>query len=124
MNSRGSRPVGWCARRESNPHIFRYWNLNPARLPVPPRARLKKAPPIARMAVRATRRTGVRSFKRENRMQQHPPETPPRTPAQPSQPGQPVEPPPETPPQGPDVDVPTPPSPGTDPSPGPISPVG
>src|SRR6185369_1693016 len=31
----------WCARRESNPHIFRYWNLNPARLPVPPRARPK-----------------------------------------------------------------------------------
>src|SRR5881275_1100571 len=30
---------GWCARRESNPHILRYWNLNPARLPIPPRAR-------------------------------------------------------------------------------------
>jgi hypothetical protein len=30
---------GWCARRESNPHVFRHWNLNPARLPVPPRAR-------------------------------------------------------------------------------------
>jgi hypothetical protein len=25
-----------CVRRESNPHTFRYWNLNPARLPVPP----------------------------------------------------------------------------------------
>src|SRR5690606_25974313 len=29
----------WCGRRDSNPHILRYWNLNPARLPVPPRPR-------------------------------------------------------------------------------------
>ena len=57
-------------------------------------------------------------------MQQHPPETPPQRPAQPSQPGKPIEPPPETPPQRPDIDVPAPPSPGTDPTPGPISPVG
>ena len=27
----------WCGRRDSNPHIFRYRDLNPARLPVPPR---------------------------------------------------------------------------------------
>src|SRR6266481_2886907 len=27
----------WCGRRDSNPHNFRHWNLNPARLPVPPR---------------------------------------------------------------------------------------
>src|SRR5581483_4604754 len=27
----------WCGRRDSNPHDFRHWNLNPARLPVPPR---------------------------------------------------------------------------------------
>jgi hypothetical protein len=33
----------WCARRDLNPHIFRYWNLNPARLPVPPRARGPRA---------------------------------------------------------------------------------
>ena len=25
-----------CERRESNPHAFRHWNLNPARLPIPP----------------------------------------------------------------------------------------
>ena len=47
------------------------------------------------------------------------PETP-----QPSQPGQPTEAPVETPPQRPDVDVPSPSTPGTDPSPTPISPVG
>ena len=29
----------WCGRRGSNPHDFRHWNLNPARLPVPPRPR-------------------------------------------------------------------------------------
>src|SRR5687767_10224248 len=27
----------WCGRRDSNPHIFRYQDLNLARLPVPPR---------------------------------------------------------------------------------------
>ncbi len=26
----------WCGWRESNPHAFRRWNLNPVRLPVPP----------------------------------------------------------------------------------------
>ena len=26
----------WCERRDSNPHARRHWNLNPARLPVPP----------------------------------------------------------------------------------------
>ncbi len=31
----------WCGRRDSNPHNFRHWNLNPARLPVPPRPREK-----------------------------------------------------------------------------------
>ena len=36
------RPCGaggrsWCGRRDSNPHIFRYQDLNLARLPVPPR---------------------------------------------------------------------------------------
>ena len=27
----------WCGRRDSNPHDFRHGNLNPARLPIPPR---------------------------------------------------------------------------------------
>jgi hypothetical protein len=27
----------WCGRRDSNPHDFHHRNLNPARLPVPPR---------------------------------------------------------------------------------------
>jgi hypothetical protein len=29
--------LAWCGRRDSNPHDFRHGNLNPARLPVPPR---------------------------------------------------------------------------------------
>lgn len=28
----------WCARRDLNPHVLGHWNLNPARLPIPPRA--------------------------------------------------------------------------------------
>jgi hypothetical protein len=28
----------WCAGGDSNPHVFRHWNLNPARLPIPPPA--------------------------------------------------------------------------------------
>ncbi len=31
------QPLCWCGRRDSNPHDFRHWNLNPARLPIPPR---------------------------------------------------------------------------------------
>lgn len=31
----------WCARQESNLHSSRNWNLNPTRLPVPPRAHIK-----------------------------------------------------------------------------------
>ena len=27
----------WCERRDSNPHAFRRRNLNPVRLPIPPR---------------------------------------------------------------------------------------
>ena len=30
-------PSAWCGRRDSNPHDFRHGNLNPARLPIPPR---------------------------------------------------------------------------------------
>jgi hypothetical protein len=29
--------VYWCGRRDLNPHDLRHWNLNPARLPIPPR---------------------------------------------------------------------------------------
>src|SRR5512134_2499119 len=29
----------WCERRDSNSHGFPHWNLNPARLPVPPLSR-------------------------------------------------------------------------------------
>src|SRR5712671_3789514 len=34
---RANAVSAWCGRRDSNPHNFRHWNLNPARLPVPPR---------------------------------------------------------------------------------------
>ena len=37
VKSPGQAAAGWCGRRDSNPHVFRHWNLNPARLPVPPR---------------------------------------------------------------------------------------
>ena len=38
IGARGFTPRRhWCGRRDSNPHIFRYWYLKPARLPVPPR---------------------------------------------------------------------------------------
>ncbi len=43
---------------------------------------------------------------------------------EPTSPGQPSEAPTESPPSTPDIDVPTPSSPATDPSPTPISPVG
>ena len=56
------------------------------------------------------------------------PDEPPTTPVpatpEPSQPGKPIEPPPGIPAHEPDIDVPSPPVPGTNPSPGPISPVG
>ena len=31
------QPQFWCGRRDLNPHDLRHWNLNPARLPIPPR---------------------------------------------------------------------------------------
>ena len=31
--------LGWCGRRDLNPHDLRRWNLNPVRLPIPPRPR-------------------------------------------------------------------------------------
>src|SRR5437879_1209111 len=36
---RANAESAWCGRRDSSPHNFRHWNLNPARLPVPPRPR-------------------------------------------------------------------------------------
>jgi hypothetical protein len=36
----------WCGRRDLNPHDFHRWNLNPVRLPIPPR------PPLAPRAGR------------------------------------------------------------------------
>ena len=41
----------WCARRDSNPHVFRQQDLNLPRLPIPPRARghPESARPIARI---------------------------------------------------------------------------
>src|SRR4029077_9419383 len=37
-------PPCWCGRRGSNPHDFRHGNLNPARLPIPPRPRQEGGP--------------------------------------------------------------------------------
>src|SRR5690606_37964022 len=34
----GRLPMVWCERRDSNSHRLPYWNLNPARLPIPPRS--------------------------------------------------------------------------------------
>ena len=49
----------WCERRDSNPHAFRRWNLNPVRLPIPPLSRSlnynrKEHLPSARAALRST----------------------------------------------------------------------
>src|SRR5690606_22773718 len=33
------RKSHWCGWRDSNSHTSRYWNLNPARLPIPPHPR-------------------------------------------------------------------------------------
>src|SRR5262249_50339744 len=35
----------WCGRRDLNPYVFRHGNLNPARLPVPPRPQRAPSPP-------------------------------------------------------------------------------
>ena len=48
-------PPCWCGRRGSNPHDFRHGNLNPARLPIPPRPR-QEGGPAARLISRAIRR--------------------------------------------------------------------
>src|SRR5271154_7162369 len=41
MSSEVGSDKHWCGRRDSNPHNFRHWNLNPARLPIPPRPQEK-----------------------------------------------------------------------------------
>ncbi|CAN1721851.1 protein of unknown function [Hyphomicrobium sp. 1Nfss2.1] len=45
VNPTGSVPIAkaWCGRRDLNPHALRHWNLNPARLPIPPRPRVAPA---------------------------------------------------------------------------------
>ena len=51
-----SAPVKiWCGRRDSTPHDFHHRNLNPARLPVPPR------PPRARHSLRGLQRVRLYS---------------------------------------------------------------
>ena len=42
----------WCGRRDSNPHDLRHRNLNPARLPVPPRPRAGCAARLTLDAIR------------------------------------------------------------------------
>ncbi len=39
-----ARKRSWCGRRDLNPHDLRHWNLNPARLPVPPRPHIILTP--------------------------------------------------------------------------------
>ena len=46
-------PETWCGRRVSNPHDLRHGNLNPARLPVPPRPRVRYVRETATSARRA-----------------------------------------------------------------------
>src|SRR5574337_221577 len=38
------RRAPWCERRDSNPHGLPHWNLNPARLPVPPLSQACRMP--------------------------------------------------------------------------------
>ena len=52
---RGAPVKVWCGRRDSNPHDFHHRNLNPARLPVPPR------PPRARHSPRGLQRVRLYS---------------------------------------------------------------
>ena len=45
---RGAPVNVWCGRRDSNPHDFHHRNLNPARLPVPPRPLAPFQPSMAK----------------------------------------------------------------------------
>src|ERR1700722_6679302 len=47
----------WCGRRDLNPHVLRHWNLNPARLPIPPRPRRAGRPGGAAYIMRRARAT-------------------------------------------------------------------
>ena len=53
----------WCGRRDSNPHNFRHWNLNPARLPIPPRPQSMHSGSMPRCGGRITWPIGLRSKK-------------------------------------------------------------
>src|SRR3954471_1582439 len=68
-------PRDWCGRRDSNPHLFRYQDLNRARLPVPPRppgrrsrARITGMALGARERWRSWRFAGACASAREDRM--------------------------------------------------------
>ena len=37
------RKIEWYAGWDSNPHVVRHWNLNPARLPISPPAQIVHA---------------------------------------------------------------------------------
>ena len=118
--------AAWCGRRDSNPHILRYWYLKPARLPIPPRPRgrsskcagySKECEPCN--LVQRDRRcnlspTPVVGPVKEMTMSDDP--RPDQLPPFPSEPAEPSEAPNEAPPSTPDIDVPAPSSPGTDPS--------
>src|SRR6202012_3843995 len=59
----------WCGRRDSNPHNFRPWNLNPARLPVPPRPLIASCPaarPRAAGLITWARRFAAKKWPKKN----------------------------------------------------------
>ncbi len=49
----------WCERRDSNSHGLPHWNLNPARLPIPP---LSLVSPFASLAICPSRHSLVSPF--------------------------------------------------------------
>ena len=48
----------WCERRDSNSHALRHWNLNPARLPIPPLSRIITTPVFPTNSLQAHRKGG------------------------------------------------------------------
>lgn len=56
-------PETWCGRRVSNPHDLRHGNLNPARLPVPPRPQVRYVRETATSAGRTRRRMRPREHR-------------------------------------------------------------
>ena len=126
--------AAWCGRRDSNPHILRWQDLNLLRLPIPPRphegpadrnpieAALRRAFPWARVYTSTARASkgrrnplGCGTFGGVKESVTMATQPPPETPAQPSQPVQPSAPPPEITPPTPDVDIPSPTTPAGDP---------